>query len=140
GSEPAAELAPHQMLQQFHARRAVVEAGKRRELLTAMLAEEFRVLDGDLLERLDAVGREAGRDHGEAPHALVAERPHRLIGIGLEPFGAAETGLEGEPDLLTKRAEPRLQEPDRRLAMLAIGVALLDILLRQAVERGEDHL
>ena len=62
GSEPARQLAPGDRLDHAQAILAVVEAGQRGELLAAGGLEIAGVLDADLLQRLQAVGGEAGRE------------------------------------------------------------------------------
>ena len=49
-----------------HALRAVVEAGEGGEVRPAGLAKRLAGADGDLLQRLEAVGGEARRDHRQA--------------------------------------------------------------------------
>ena len=51
---PALELAQHHGPDHQHAGFAVVEAGNRREILAAMAFEDMRILDRDLLQRLQA--------------------------------------------------------------------------------------
>src|SRR4029453_3390951 len=86
--DPAFELPLDQVDEQLDSARAVVEAGNVAELLPAMLVEDFLVLLGDLFERLDTVGGEAGRDDGDAFDPRPRQSFHRLIGVGLDPFGA----------------------------------------------------
>ena len=58
-----------------------------------------RVLDRDLLQRLQAVGGKSRRHHGEVLHAALRQRLHGLVGVGLQPFGAAEARLERQHQL-----------------------------------------
>ena len=51
---------------------------------------------GDLLERLEAIGGKARRDDGQPLHAVARQSLDGLVGIGLQPLGAAEARLEGE--------------------------------------------
>src|SRR5262249_32706993 len=53
GSHPALELAQSELPDHQHAGRAVVEAGDGGEILAAVLLEDARVLDRDLLERFE---------------------------------------------------------------------------------------
>ena len=62
--------------------------------LTAGLSEIAGVFDADFLERLQAVGGKARHDDGEALDAAPAKFAHGFGRIGLQPFGAAETGLK----------------------------------------------
>lgn len=76
-----------------------------------MLDENLAVLDVELLQRLKAIGREAGRDDGERLRTGLGQRLHRLVGIGLEPFGRAEARLEGQPEALGRQIELLAQQP-----------------------------
>src|SRR6516165_5711704 len=87
---PALELPQRHLPDHQHAGRAVVEAGYRREILTAVLLEDTRALDRDLLERFEAIGREARHDHGNILHPGLGELLEGEVGRGLEPFAAAE--------------------------------------------------
>src|SRR5262245_7387355 len=137
--DPAFALPLDQVNEQLDSSRAVVEAGNVAELLTAMRAEDFLVLLGDLLERLDAIGGKAGRDDGDAFDPRPRQALHRLIGVRLDPFGAATPRLEGKLDLRAERPECGAQRFHGRDALLLVGIALLDIVLGYAVEGGEDR-
>src|SRR6266498_5143133 len=78
--DPAFQFTQRHLPDHQHAGRAVVEAGNRHEILAAVLAEDMRVLDRDLLERLEAIGGEARRDHRDALDAALGEIFHRPIG------------------------------------------------------------
>ena len=69
------------------------------------------------------------------------ELGERHVGVGLEPLGAAEARLEGRCwSLFFRPAETLAEEPHRLLALAVIGIALVDIIARQAVEGGEHQL
>src|SRR5262245_14154949 len=72
-SHPALELAQSELPDHQHAGRAVVEAGNGGEIRAALLLEDVRVLDRDLLERLETVGGKAGRDHHQVLHPLLGQ-------------------------------------------------------------------
>src|SRR5262249_1956292 len=139
-SYPPSELAQRELADHQHARLAVVETRDRKEILAAIAVKDMSVLARDLLERLQTVGREAGRDDGEALHAALGERFGGLDGRGLEPFAASEPRLEREHQLVLVEIELLAQEPRRHHALIVIGIALVDVVLRQAVERGKSHL
>ena len=103
----------------------------------AVLEKGLARADRELLERLEAVGREAGGDDREVPDALLGEAAHGLVGIGLEPLLAAEARLEGQAQRLVRPAEPLPQQARGLGALAMVGVAELEIALGQAVERGE---
>ena len=99
------------------------------------------VFDADLLERLQAVGDEAGGDDGEALDAALGQLPHRVGGVGLQPFGPAEARLERHPQPLLAPSRSAVAQQARRLGALAIiGIALVEIGLRDAVKGGEHDL
>ena len=60
--------------------------------------EDLGVLDGDLLQRLQAIGDEARIEDGDALDALMRKALDRLVGVGLQPFLRAEAGLEGDEE------------------------------------------
>src|SRR5215471_16377517 len=72
---PALELPQRHLPDHQHAGRTVVEAGYRREILTPVFLEQARVFDRDLLERFEAIGREARRDDREVLHPVLGELP-----------------------------------------------------------------
>src|ERR1700677_1278701 len=90
-SDPALKLAQHQLANHVHAGVAVVEAGDRRELLTAIVLKYLGVLLRDFFQRFQAIGGEAGRDDGDAAHAVLGKLGYRLVGVGLQPLVEAET-------------------------------------------------
>src|SRR5262245_11786409 len=137
--DPALKLPLDQVDEQLDSARAVVEAGNVAELLPAMRPEDFLVLLGDLFERLDAIGGEAGRDDGDALDPRPRQGFDRLIGVGLDPFGAAEPRLEGEIDLRAERPERGTERFHGRDALLLVGIALLNVVLGHAVEGGENR-
>ena len=68
------------------------------------------------------------------------EALHRRVGVGLEPFGAAEARLEGQAQLVVVEFQPLAQEPRGLDALAVIGIALVDIGLGHAVVGGEDDV
>jgi hypothetical protein len=88
----------------------IVEAGDVGELLAARLLEAFADLLVDLFQRLDAVGAEGGRDHGDPLLALLGQPRDLFDRVGLQPFLGAEPALEGGDDLGVGPAQPFLQQ------------------------------
>src|SRR5271154_5963721 len=72
-SNPALQLAQYKLADHIHARFAVVKAGDRGELLAAIMLEDLGIFLRDLFQRLQAIGGEAGRDHGNAAHTIFGE-------------------------------------------------------------------
>src|SRR3982751_1886120 len=68
----------------------VVQARDVAELLATCSDERSARLVIDLLERLEAIGREAGAEDVDACDAASSERDQRRLGVRLQPFGAAE--------------------------------------------------
>src|SRR2546430_15152648 len=95
------------MAQQRHAGFAVVEARDCGEIVSAVMAENLGVLARDLLERLQAVGREARRHHREILHAALGEPFDGGVRVGFEPFRRAEPRLEGHQEAVLIELEPR---------------------------------
>src|SRR5688572_21045059 len=100
---PTFKLAADQLAQHLQARGAVVEAGEVGEIGPAGAEESIAAADRQLLERLQAVGGEAGRDHGHFDHALARKLGEQFVGGRLEPFGAAEARLKGDGELAAER-------------------------------------
>src|SRR4051794_19936349 len=132
--DPALELAQHQRSDHIHAGVAVVEAGNRGKLLAAIVLEDLGILLRDLLQRLEAVGGKTRRDHRDAARALFRQTLHGLVGVGLQPLVESEPRLEGQQQLCLIHAEPAAQRLCGRDALALIGIALVDIGLRHAVE------
>src|SRR5579863_2516969 len=94
-SHPALQLTHGELPDHQHAGLAVVEAGNRREVLSADTFERARIVDRDLFQRLQAIGGKSRRHHDHVLDALLRQRLHGIDGVRLEPFGAAEARLEG---------------------------------------------
>jgi hypothetical protein len=60
-----------------------------------------------------------------------------LVSVGLQPFLWPEAGLEGRHQLFLGPAKTFADQSRRFQALAMIGVALEEIGLRNAVERGE---
>src|SRR4051812_38530135 len=73
GSQPALQLPLDDVPDDPHAVRAVVEAGQVREGLAAVMHEDLPVLDVELLEGLEAIGREARGHEGDAFHSALGQ-------------------------------------------------------------------
>jgi hypothetical protein len=58
----------------------------------------------------------------------------------LQPLVEAEPGLEGQHQLRSVEAHAPAQGIDGGDALRLIGVALVDVFLRHAVERGQNQL
>ena len=134
------QFAAHDRLDDAEAAGAVVQAGDAGEFLAAAVVEVFGVLAADLLDRLEAVGREARRHHGEPFHAAGGEGLDGLVGVGLQPFRAAEARLERQLELVGGEAEPFPDQPRRLGALAMVGITLEQVFLRHAVERRDDDL
>src|SRR5262245_42843720 len=80
-SNPALKLAQHELADDVDAGFGVVEARDRGKLLAAMVPENLGILLRDLFQRLQAVGGEAGRDHGQSFHALLRQLLDGLVGV-----------------------------------------------------------
>src|SRR5262249_41414023 len=137
---PALELPQRHLPDHQHAGRAVVEARYCREILAPALFEDTLPLDCDLLQRFEAIGRKTRRDHREILPPALGKLLEGEIGRGLEPFAAAEPGLKRHRQFRRLEIEPLAQKADGFDAMGIVGIAVVDIGLRHAVERGEDDV
>src|SRR5262245_13102469 len=139
-SHPALQLAQGDMPDYQHARITIVKTRDRHKILAAIALEHIGVVDRDLLQGLEAVGREAGCDHGELLDATFGERFDAVDGRGLEPFGSAEARLEREHQFLLVHPELLPQQARRHHALIEIRIALVDISLRHAMEGSDNHI
>src|SRR6476620_9052301 len=139
-SNPAPKFALYDMGQHADARIAVVETRDEGEFLSAMLEEDLFILLRDLFQRLDAIRDEARCQDGDPLDPLARQSLDRLVGISLEPLCPAESRLKGETESLLVETKSFSQCVRRHLALGLIGIALVDIALRQPMERGEDDL
>jgi hypothetical protein len=70
--QPAFELAHGELPDQLHAGFAVVETRNDCEVFSAMAPEHAGIFDGDLFQRLKAIGRKSRRDHGQIRDASLS--------------------------------------------------------------------
>src|SRR5215470_10953424 len=87
---PALQLAQRDMPDDQHARVAIIKTRDRHKILAAITLEHIGVLDPDLLQSLEAVGREARRDHGQLLDAALGQRLDAVDRRRQEPSGPAE--------------------------------------------------
>ena len=137
---PALKLAQHELADDVHAGIAVVKAGNRGKLLAAIMLEDLGVFLRDLLQRLQAIGGEAGGDDGDALHTIFREFLDGLVRIGLQPRVEAEARLKCKDQLGGIKAHPLAKRVRCCNALRLIGIALVDIFLRHAVKRRHDQL
>src|SRR5258708_35253170 len=116
---------------------AFIQARNVAQLCAAGLEVSGLVLDADLLQRFQAIRNEARADHVQPAGLALAEFLHCLQGIGLQPFGTPETGLERDLIALRCQAEFFAQQPRRLVALAVIRVAAVERETRQAVEAHE---
>src|SRR3546814_1681374 len=89
----------------------MVEAWNVVPPLAARRAENLRVLQRDLLQRLQAVGGEAGADHVQATDPGAGQRPQGRVGRRLQPLFAPEARLERDQPLsVFERSEEHTSE------------------------------
>src|SRR4051812_10550592 len=115
-AQPSFKLAADHAAEHGEAGRGIVEAGEVGEALAAGGDERVAAAQGELLERLEAIRREAGGDQGDAGHAAPGQRGEGGVGGGREPLGAAEARLEGDGE----RAAGRFGEQARGLLAVAM--------------------
>src|SRR5215472_12273840 len=69
------------------------------ETLTTGTQERLAVLDGDLLERLQTIDREAGAHHGDFTHSVGGHGGEHTLCFRLEPLSRAEARLKAHAPL-----------------------------------------
>ena len=77
----------------------------------------------DFFQRLEAVAGEAGADHVHALDAGLGQRHQRWLGIGLQPLGLAEAGLEGHGETFLRQPQTLGQQAGGFQAFGLVGVA-----------------
>ena len=137
---PAAGVAHDEVGQRRDVRGSVVECRDVVQAAAAGLAEELVVLQRDLLQRLQAVGGEAGAQHVHAPHARGAPFLEQLVGVGLEPGLAADARLEADEALVRAQIQPLGEQAGGLVALAVVGIAGREVALRNAVEGEQQPL
>src|SRR5579862_6274534 len=138
GCAELAQVRVHKFSERAHVAVTGVERRHVAQLLPTRVSEALRIAERDLLERLDAVGGEAGADHVHGIHAAARQLLESLFRVRLEPFCFPETGLEHEFPFLLTQAELLREQPRSGLALAAVGVARVRDRVRDAVEGDEE--
>ena len=110
------------------------------KLLAAGFEKAGAAFHRQFFQGFQAVGGEARSDHVDASHAVAAERCQRLVGVGLQPFGAAEARLEGEAILLRVESQRLRQQAPGLPAFAMVGVALVERVAWHAVETHQQYV
>ena len=118
-------------------RRCVVERRQVLVRLAAGMQEALAVLHRDLLQRFQAIDREAGAHHLHAPDAARGQRRQRLVGVGLQPWLVADPRLERDRPLRRREAQARRDLARAALALAEIRVAGGEVAARNAMEREQ---
>src|SRR5437762_2695930 len=121
--DPALPLLQYHLLHRVDPARVVVQARALEQLLAARLPKHLRRLVADLVERLQAVRREARRHHEDALGPLLRQLRQHVIRVRPQPRLAAEQRLERLRPLLAAPAEALDQLPRRPLVLPRAGVA-----------------
>src|SRR4029079_3246548 len=124
--DPPLEFAHDNIANDRHASLAIIEARNRSKVFTACMAENFRVLHGDLFQSLKAVGGKSGSDNRKVFHPALCERLDGRVSIRLEPFSRAKPRLEGNDQPLIVELELLAKERRRLGAVAGIRVAFWD--------------
>src|SRR5688572_13419024 len=104
------------------------------EILAPRVAEGLACLDRDLLQGLEAIGREPGAGHVHALHPLGREGAQRIHRIRLDPFRRPESRLERDHRACIHPAELGSDQPRALEALDLVGVAAVHARLGDAVE------
>src|SRR5215213_10315370 len=117
---PTFKFAGDQPFEHRHPFGRIVEAVEPREMRAAGGEERLAPADAKLFDGFETVCGKTGRSDGDPFDALAGISAKRRLGCRLEPFGAAETRLEGD----VKITPQRFAEQARGLpAMAVIGIA-----------------
>src|SRR3954470_5615687 len=114
---------------------------ERRDVAVAFAArreEGVAILHPDLLERLEAIRREAGTHHLHVVDAATRELRERLDRVRLQPARAAEARLERQGPRVRRQFELLREQRSRPFALQPIRIATFHELLGNAVERHHE--
>src|SRR4051794_9220522 len=138
--QPALAFLQDHLFQRVDPAVVVVQARAAEQLLAAGVAEHLRRLVADLVDRLQAVGREARRHDEDALDALLRQLRQHVVGVRLEPLapGLLEQRLERLRPLVAPPAEALDQLPRRPLDLRGVGVAGLGVADGDAVEADDE--
>ena len=104
------------------------------ELLAAQLQEFVTVFDLDLVQGLEAIGGESRAHDIDRLDATLDQLVQHGGGIRLNPGLFAEARLVADLPVRRVQFELRRQQLCSLFALLLVGVAAVDIRLRQAME------
>ena len=139
-SEPSGKFARDEMKNKLHPLCAGIQAGNQGKIFTAILTKEMPVLDIDLLQGLETIGRKSRRHDDQIFDTLARQGDHGFVCIGLQPFRRPETRLVAHADGTGREAEGFCQQAEGFFTMPRIEVASVGIGFRNAVIRNEDDI
>ena len=96
--------------------------------------ELFASHNGDFFHGFEAVGHETGAEDVEFGRALFWQLIKQGLRAGLDPLGFAKLALERNDVFLFGQAQCLRQQFGSMVALVRIGVAVVMMLLRNAVE------
>ena len=99
-------------------------------LLAASLEEDFPILHGNLLQRLQAIGGKAGTDNLDMLHPFLTEHFQRFVGIGRQPGLTTKARLERHHHPVMRQTQGGNQLTGGIATALRIGIPLLRVTLR----------
>ena len=88
----------------------------------------------NLFEGLEAIRGEAGAQHVDPLDAALRECDERRLGVGLQPFGAAEAALERDEHVVLADTEPLAKQARGLEALAVVRIAERQGAPRHAVE------
>ena len=103
---------------------SLLSDGTRRSSSPPWRTKSSRGAQGELLERLQAVGDERGRQHRQPLHAGAGELDHAHVGERLDPGVAAESRLKRHLPTTLGEPEPLRDAAGGREALGAIAEAV----------------
>ena len=126
--------------QRLYPLRVIVQAGDVVEFLATGMQERFTRLLVDLFQGFQAVAGEGRAHHIDTLHASFAHFDQRRFGVGLQPFGAAQAGLEGDLELVSSQAQLFRQQARGFETLAVIGVAQVQGALGHAMKTHHQHI
>src|SRR5262249_47488213 len=108
--------------------------------LSTGVAEPFKGLEADLIQRFQAIRRKPRHRHKDALDAALGQALERSVGVRLKPFVAAKEGLKRLRPALAPPAQPPHQFPPCPLDVRGVRIAASSVADWNAVKTQDEML
>src|SRR5262252_4186405 len=128
----------HKMDQGLDERGSVVERWDVVKRAATGALERLLALDGDLFQRLEAVGDKAGAHHVDAARPRAAQLLQHRGGVRTQPLGPAEARLKRDRIVAGLQSERLRKQSTGLLALAVVGIAEFERSPRHTVEAHDE--